>query len=122
MHKEFWLDRWKNRQIGFDQPAPNQLLVKHFNKLKLPKKAKVFVPLTGKSVDVIWLLSNDFKVVGCELSEQAIIELFQLLEIQPSITQWQHGVIYSTEDLTMFVGDFFDLKVTDLGIIDAVYD
>ncbi len=122
MHKEFWLDRWKNRQIGFDQPSPNHLLIKHFNKLNLSNRDKVFVPLTGKSVDVLWLLSEGYQIVGCELSEQAVIELYTSLNSVATKTHWEHGLIYRSDDLAMYVGDFFDLQIADLGEIHGVYD
>ncbi|MCR9131493.1 MAG: thiopurine S-methyltransferase [bacterium] len=122
MEYSYWLDRWKNRQIGFDQPSPNQLLLSHFNKLKLERDDTVFVPLTGKSVDVAWLLGQGLNVIGNELSESATIELFAMLEITPTISEWDSGKVYSSDSLSVFVGDFFELATDEIGSINAVYD
>ncbi len=122
MHKEFWIERWNNRQIGFDQPKPNSLLTKHFEKLSIPKNGMVFVPLTGKSIDVAWLLSNGFHVIGCELSDEAVLELFDLLNLSPKKLTWSAGIKYEAGNLTLLVGDFFDVKMSDLGHVDGVYD
>ncbi|MEO1021607.1 MAG: thiopurine S-methyltransferase [Bacteroidota bacterium] len=122
MEKEYWLERWEHRQIGFDQQHPNPLLVRHFSKLNISRNGKIFVPLTGKTIDVAWLLSQGFEVTGCELSEQAVRELFGMLDIEAAIEPWEYGKIYTSERLTLFVGDFFSLIKTDLGTVDGVYD
>jgi thiopurine S-methyltransferase len=46
-------------------------LQKYWGKLNLPKKSKVFVPLCGKSSDMLWLLAQGYEVVGVELSPLA---------------------------------------------------
>lgn len=122
MEHSYWLNRWKNRQIGFDQPSPNQLLLSHFNKLKLERGDTVFVPLTGKTVDVAWLLGQGLNVIGSELSESATIELFAMLEISPTIFEWESGKVYSSDSLSVFVGVFFELATEEIGSINAVYD
>ncbi len=122
MDQSYWLDRWTNKQIGFDQPAPNPLLQTHFEKLKLEHDNKVFVPLTGKTIDVAWLLDQGYRVVGCELSEVAVRELFDLLNLEPKISEWKFGKIFSNDSITIFVGDFFELTANDIGQIDGIYD
>lgn len=122
MDHSYWLDRWRNHQTGFDQVAPNPLLQSHFERLNLPRGSSVFVPLTGKSIDVAWLLDQSCQVVGCELSEIAVQELFELLKLKPTIKNWGFGKVYLEEAITIFVGDFFDLSSNDIGKIDAVYD
>ena len=51
MNPEFWHEKWAQRQIGFNQSKPNPLLVKYFYSLSLNPGSKVFVPLTGKTID-----------------------------------------------------------------------
>ena len=36
----------------------------------------VFVPLCGKSLDMVWLLEQGFSVTGCEISELAVQQFF----------------------------------------------
>lgn len=122
MEHSYWMDRWEKKRIGFDQSSPNTLLQENFNKLELKHGKMVFVPLTGKTIDVAWLLDQGFTVVGCELSEQAVLALFALLDLEPEITPWEHGKIYQTSALKIFVGDFFLLSANELGGVNAVYD
>ena len=77
MEKNFWLDRWENKEIGFHQNKANPLLTKNFEKLSLKDESRIFIPLCGKTLDIGWFLSKGYKVAGCELSEIAIKELFE---------------------------------------------
>lgn len=58
MEKGFWHERWATNKIGFHESAPNALLTTHFNALALEKGRRVFVPLSGKSLDIGWFLSQ----------------------------------------------------------------
>ena len=119
---DLWLQRWKNREIGFNQDNPNAFMLKYFSSLDLRKGARVLVPLCGKSIDISWLLSQGYEVVGIELSEQAIIELFEELGVEPCITALDELLCYRAEHITMYVGDVFKVTKQLLGKIDAVYD
>ena len=48
-----WLQRWKNREIGFNQSEVNGFLVQYFQRLNLAVGSKVFVPLCGKTIDIV---------------------------------------------------------------------
>ncbi|WP_223786693.1 thiopurine S-methyltransferase [Marinicella meishanensis] len=122
MQADFWYDKWSSNEIGFDQNQPNPLLVAQWPALNLQPGAKVFVPLCGKSIDMVWLLQQGFQVVGNELSEEAIQRFFQSLEIEPNITQVGDFTLYQTTMVRIYVGDFFALKDTHLGLVDATYD
>ena len=39
MHPDFWHQRWADNQIGFHQPAPTPLLLKHWPSLGVPAGA-----------------------------------------------------------------------------------
>ena len=70
--KEGWLEVWKKNTIPFHREEFHPSLESHFNKLELKPGACVFVPLCGKSLDLIWLSKHNFKVIGVELSEIAV--------------------------------------------------
>lgn len=117
-----WLERWKNRELGFNQIQVNTFMVEHFSSLNLDKGTNILVPLCGKSIDISWLLAQDYNVIGVELSQQAIIELFDALALIPLVTNVGEFTLYSAENIKVFVGDFFKLTQTMLGKIDAIYD
>ena len=56
MDKEFWHRRWEKNEIGFHLTKPHHYLQKFVSVLQLPPGSTVFVPLCGKSPDLIWLL------------------------------------------------------------------
>lgn len=122
MEAEFWHTKWENKSIGFHKSEANPNLVEYFGTLQLVQNSRVFLPLCGKTLDISWLLSNNYQVVGAELSEIAIIELFEELGLTPQITEIDSLKLYSAENIDIFVGDIFNLTSDILGNIDAVYD
>lgn len=122
MDASFWHQKWEKGEIQFHQREINPLLVSHFEKLGLPKGARVFLPLCGKTRDFLWLLDTGYRVVGAELSELAIKQLFMDLGIEPSILRVGEFDHYHARDIDIFVGDFFGLSAGMLGPVDAVYD
>lgn len=122
MEKHIWLDRWENKQIGFHENEINPLLLKHFKELELPLASRIFVPLCGKTLDIGWLLSKGYCVVGVELSEIAVKELFKELGEEPYILELENHTHYSSDNIDIYVGDFFALTKEIVGNVDAIYD
>lgn len=118
----FWHERWTTNQIPFHEPKPNPLLTKYFNRLQLRKRARVFVPLCGKTLDIGWLLAQGHHVAGAELSPIAIEQLFAQLRLEPKIKKERALTHYSAPGIDIFVGDIFKLTATTLGRVDAIYD
>jgi len=119
---KLWLDRWENREIGFNQSEVNDFMLKYFKQLNLKRGSKVLVPLCGKTIDISWLLSEGFVVRGIELSEIAVIELFEELDITPNVSELGELLLYSGGSLNVFVGDIFKVRAEMLGDIHAIYD
>ena len=123
MEHSFWHDRWATNQIGFHEPAANPLLVTHCAALALPGAGRVLLPLCGKTLDIAWLLAAGYRVVGVELSELAVQQLFAELGATPRIQVLNDALQrYETDNLTVFVGDIFALNRELLGSVDAIYD
>ena len=122
MEHSFWHDRWESGRIGFHQGEPNKLLVAHFHALGLADRSRIFLPLCGKTRDIAWLLSQGYRVAGAELSEMAIVQLFDELEVEPAISDLGELKHYSGPDIDIFVGDVFALTSAMLGPVDAVFD
>lgn len=117
-----WLRCWRGQEIDFHQAKVNALLIQFWSKLNFPNIERVFVPLCGKSLDMIWLLEQGHQVIGVELSPIAVRAFFQENNLLP--VKRRHGkfTVWESGKLSILCGDFFSLKQTDLGQIDAVYD
>ncbi|TGM95768.1 thiopurine S-methyltransferase [Leptospira yasudae] len=122
MEANFWHQRWGKNEIAFHEKEANPLLVEHFKKLSLPDGARIFVPLCGKTLDISWLLTKGYRVVGAELSTIAIDQLFSQLGLEPKITKTGALDHYSAENIDIFVGDIFLLSKEWLGSVQAIYD
>jgi len=122
MKAEFWLSKWEKNEIGFHLAAPHPWLVQGWSQFEPAKEACVFVPLCGKTHDIDFFLTQGHRVVANELSEAAVKEVFSRLNITPSIVEWAGGSCYESEQLTVYVGDFFQLSAEQIGQVDYVYD
>ena len=77
MEHQFWHKKWETNELGFHQDDFNPVLVRHWAGLDIPGGSKVFVPLCGKSKDMLWLAGQGYDVVGVELSEIAARSFFE---------------------------------------------
>ena len=122
MKSEFWQERWQENQIGWHEEDGNAALKEYIDSLNLAEGARVFIPLCGKTHDIAWLLKKGYRVVGAELSEIAIQQLFDELGVTPEIHELPALKQYRAPNLDIFVGDIFDLTESELGVVDAIYD
>ena len=119
---ELWQDAWRRQDIDFHQSVVNPLLLKFWPKFRLTVEDRIFVPLCGKSLDLLWLAKQGHKVIGVELSPLAVRAFFRENKLQPTrrkvgnFTLWEHGRI------GILCGDFFKLTAADLGDISVVFD
>jgi thiopurine S-methyltransferase len=119
---DFWLDRWRSAQIGFHQAAVDRHLKAYWPLLKLPVHSHVFVPLCGKSLDLMWLRSLGHAVIGVELSPVALESFLMEHGIPARRRVLSSFDVYEAEDLELYRGDFFKLTPALLGSVSAVYD
>jgi len=131
MNPEFWHNRWQENRIGFNQSEMNPLLIKYWSALNVSAGSRVFVPLCGKSIDMVWLAAQGYDVVGVELVESAVQAFFAEQDIQPIVHQhrenpnikyYQGKLEDSGRTITLWVADIFALTSKDIGNINAVYD
>ena len=122
MDIDFWHQKWEKNEIGFHMSKANPMLVKYLHKMSLAKGSRIFLPLCGKTLDIAWLLSEGFSVVGAELSEVAIKQLFIELDVEPRISKSGPLKLFSAENIDIFCGDIFELSGESLGKVDAIYD
>lgn len=122
MENDYWLTRWKQDEIGFHQSETNSYLCQYWQALQLVHGDKVFVPLCGKSRDMLWLHHQGHSVLGVELSTIATQAFFQENGYTPQHVT--NGKFESLEvnGIHILCGNFFDLGKDDLAKIRAVYD
>jgi len=122
MEPKFWQERWARNQLGFHLPEVNPYLERHWPSLALAEGAKVLVPLCGKSLDLMWLATQGHRVLGVELSEQAVEAFFSEQSLTPRITQRGVFTVYQADLIEVWCGDFFALDAEVLADCTAVYD
>ncbi|MDR9830944.1 thiopurine S-methyltransferase [Vibrio sp. FNV 38] len=117
---EFWHHKWASNRIGFHLEDVNPLLIEHWAKLSPSRKDKVFVPLCGKSEDLVWLASQHGDVQGVELSNIAVRAFFAEHFYTPMVTtiSGQHE-LYQFDELSIYTGDLFSAPLEP---VELVYD
>jgi len=123
MDTDFWIEKWQQRQIGFHEGRPNASLQQWFHAMQLKPGDHVFVPLCGKSQDMLWLLGQGLRVTGCECSPLAVSEFFSENGLQPQSREAGSGlVVHDCGELNLWQGDFFSLPDEVLASADGIYD
>lgn len=122
MEPDFWLQRWQLGQTGWHQDEPHWALVRHWSALALGSTARVFVPLAGRSLDLLWLAQRGHAVVGCELSPLAVRKFYAEQARVPEVLARGAFELFRAGPIEMLCGDLFELESPLLGRIDAVYD
>ncbi|MNM86139.1 Thiopurine S-methyltransferase [compost metagenome] len=122
MHEEFWQDRWSRNEIGFHLSVVNPFLVRHWPALGVEPGARVLVPLCGKSLDLVWLAEQGYRVLGVELAARAVEEFFSALGVQPAVEMCGTLPLYRHGSLEIIQGDFFHLEPQHVADCQAFYD
>ncbi len=130
MEIDFWLERWNNNQTGFHQQQVNPYLNYFYGEkgpaIEQRQKLKVFVPLCGKSKDMLWLSQNAYNVFGVECSERAVRDFFQENALNYKHAEKDQHAFYQSSDLAsvieVFQGDFFELQHSDMDDVTDIFD
>ena len=122
MDKTFWTERWKRRDIGFHQPHIQEQLKRFWPTLGLPVASTVFVPLSGKSCDMVWLATQGHRVIGVELSDVAVQEFFKDGGQTPDLRSEGPFDVFSAGPFNLYRGDFVETSAEMLKDVVAVYD
>lgn len=122
MDPDFWHQRWREGRTGFHQDRPTPLLLEHWPALELIPGSRVFVPLAGKSLDLVWLAARGHRVLGAELSPRAVAQFFAEHGLTPQVRDSRYGRHYRAGDIELICGDVFGLDADVLADCAAVYD
>lgn len=122
MKADFWHEIWSKGHIGFHQHDFNKHMQRFVSRLGLGPGGHIFVPLCGKSLDMVWLMQQGYRVTGVEISTQAVEEFFTENKLPFEVTRLDDAQLYSSGNIAIYCADFFEVKLTQTAKIDAVYD
>jgi thiopurine S-methyltransferase len=122
MERDFWLERWQRNEIGFHQREINAHLQDCWPLLGLAAGSPVFVPLCGKSRDLLWLRARGHTVLGVEISSIAVRDFFSENGLVARRSRQGGFERYEADGLAILCGDFFALTAADLAGVAGVYD
>ena len=117
-----WLHFWESNETNWHSDTITQELVEYFELFELEPEDKVFVPLCGKSLDMLYIMNQGFSVVGVEISEIGVRQFFRENDLTYKITRVDDFDLYSYENLEIYCGDFFSLTSKHLNNVKAVFD
>jgi thiopurine S-methyltransferase len=147
MDLKYWIDKWKTGDTKFHRPEYQPALVKLF---PADPPGTVFVPLCGKTRDMLWFLEKGWSVIGVEAVEMAAraffdennlafteehrgaFKVFKATPAPQSVMSGKAGIqsanviqAPASASVTIWCGDFFSLKKENLfavAAVAAVYD
>ncbi|RTK96201.1 MAG: thiopurine S-methyltransferase [Neisseriaceae bacterium] len=122
MQHEFWHERWQSNQIAFHQGKAHDLLTKYVDSLGDLLGKTILVPLCGKSLDLVYLVSRGANVIGCELSNKACVDFFTENSLEYEVINQGGFEVYVSKKIIIYCGDFFAIDFAKLPQIDFVYD
>ncbi len=122
MEADFWIERWRKGEIGFHRSDVHDFLPKYWPTLGLAPDSSVFVPLCGKSHDMVWLAEQGHRVVGVELSPLAVDAFFREQGLEADVRPEGALAVWSGGPYTIWCGDVFALPTEALSDVAAVYD
>ena len=122
MDRKFWLEKWATNKIGFHQPTYNARLLEYWHILEAPAGSRVFVPLCGKSKDMVWLAEQGFEVMGIELSKLAVEAFFEARGETPVVSYHDALALHAGPTASIYLGDLFDLTAPHIKDVTACYD
>jgi len=122
MKADFWHERWEKGEIGFHQQDFNRHMLAFTGRLGLPPGAHILVPLCGKSLDMLWLARQGYRITGIEISERAARDFFVENRLAYEFERSPGVISYRGEQVSILCMDFFTVESTQLTHVDAVYD
>ena len=111
MEHDFWHKKWSDGKIGFHQAEINPYLQSYWQRMGLEGDGKVFVPLCGKSSDMLWLREQGHEVLGVELNASACEAFFSENDAEPVKVEGGDFTSYSIDGRNISKRD--DLFVVD---------
>jgi thiopurine S-methyltransferase len=119
MQQDFWLNCWRQNQLGWQQDAAHPLLIQA--PADWLDQRPVFVPLCGKSPDLLYL-AQSAAVIGSELSAIACRDFFAENQLDLQQSDMADFRLFAAGNVQIWQGDFFLLKPEQVASCRRVYD
>ena len=116
-----WHKRWQEDRIGFHKAAVHEDL-DEFADSFLTGAKRILIPLCGKSLDLDYLAGRGHEVIGVELVEKAVVQVFEDAGRVPEVRELGPIKVYRHDSLTVYCGDVFDVGPEVVGPIDRIWD
>lgn len=120
-----WKDCWDNERLPWHMTEINPILQKHIDKLtgKLDG-AKLFFPLCGKALELVYMSQRGHSVVGVEYAEKAVKDFFEENKLPFTKTSVPGMILYENAEhrIKIYCGDFFDFCSVSEKNFDGVWD
>ncbi len=122
MNRDFWQARWDEGRIGFHQDEINPYLERYWRDVNVAAGGRVWVPLCGKSKDMLWLRRQGHPVLGVEIVPRAVEAFFAENDLIAETRQQGAFTVWESEGFTLYCGDVFQLTAADVADVAGVYD
>lgn len=119
MQFDYWLNKWENGDTKFHMDDVNEFLIKYFEHVT---PATFFVPLCGKTLDMLWLASKGHKVIGVELSPIACKDFFIENHLKYEVKEIENFILYYNKNIQIWCGDIFKLPKESYKNVNYIYD
>ena len=125
--EEEFLLRWSEKPVNLSQTFADLALVKFWYKISMGRpNLRVFVPFGISSADIKWLYNQGNQVVVIHGLRQTASTLFAVLKMSYSVTRLtgSKGWMFRSSDhrITIFITNFWDISIQNMGTFDAVFD
>ena len=127
-----WKTLWDENVFPWHKEGVNPKLEQRYETLiqaagkENASQCRFFVPLCGKSVDMIFLLKKGFQVIGCEGVEKPCVDFFEENSIDFTKKDVGDGItMFEAKNMNVKIacGDYFKLTPDILGgKMDCVWD
>jgi thiopurine S-methyltransferase len=122
MERSDWESRWSEGHTAFHQSTTTPVLDAYADRVWGDAPiGRIYVPLCGKSLDMVFLAERGAEVVGVEFVTQAVEEFFAERGLAPEVAAGPPLRLHSGP-YTLFAADIFGLTADDVGPLDGVFD
>jgi thiopurine S-methyltransferase len=119
VNEDFWINKWQKGEIGFHQAKYHPAVEKFAARFS---PGTVLVPLCGKTLDMLYFSSIGHSVIGVELSPIACRDFFVENGIKFTEKSVKDFVVFESEHITLWCGDFFKLPQDVWNTVTGIYD